>query len=76
VKKIQQILLFACLLLHLNMGPLFSTSVSLYPEQTVLADYEGVTWRCKKCGYYNYSESPDWKGDYFCLRCKTRKGDE
>ena len=45
-------------------------------QNLLLADYEGVTWRCKRCKYYNYSESPDWKGDYFCLRCGTRKGDE
>lgn len=53
--------------------PLSSVETSY---KIILADYEGVNWRCKRCGYYNYSESPDWKGDYYCLRCKTRKGDE
>ncbi|QLH35993.1 MAG: hypothetical protein HWD61_07535 [Parachlamydiaceae bacterium] len=55
------------------MQPLSSVETSY---KIILADYEGVNWRCKRCGYYNYSESPDWKGDYYCLRCKTRKGDE
>lgn len=56
----------------LNAKPLLTSE----NQNSFLADYEGVTWRCKRCKYYNYSESPDWKGDYFCLRCGTRKGDE
>ncbi len=54
----------------------FSQGIRDEEISLLLADYEGVNWRCKRCGYYNYSESPDWKGDYFCLRCGTRKGDE
>lgn len=37
---------------------------------------KGVSWRCKKCKRYNYSETPDWMGNYYCTTCGTRMGDE
>lgn len=36
---------------------------------------QSAQWRCKGCGMYCYSESPDWKGDYYCS-CGLRMGDE
>lgn len=38
-------------------------------ETTVAAQ-----WRCSTCGRYNYSETTDWKGDFYCI-CGTRMGD-
>lgn len=32
-------------------------------------------WRCKKCYLNCYSECPDWRGDFYCRRCGTKKGE-
>ena len=37
---------------------------------------KGARWRCKGCGGYNYSETADWKGKYYCVKCDTSKTDD
>lgn len=36
---------------------------------------KGVQWRCKRCGGFNYSETADWEGNYYCAKCGACKGD-
>ena len=36
---------------------------------------KGAHWRCKGCNGYNYSEEADWRGKYYCIKCKTSKTD-
>jgi hypothetical protein len=33
----------------------------------------GVSWRCSGCGQHCWSNARDWKGDYYCNACGTRK---
>lgn len=37
---------------------------------------QSAQWTCKSCKQFNDSKDHDWKGDYFCGNCGTRKGDE
>lgn len=34
---------------------------------------EGMSWRCKACGQYCWSNDKDWKGNYHCNSCGKQK---
>lgn len=51
--------------------PACQTSLHLPPQTAASAQ-----WRCSKCHRWIYSEISDWKGDFFCPRCGTKKGDD
>lgn len=36
---------------------------------------QSAQWRCSKCHTNIYSEEPDWKGDFYCRKCGTKKGE-
>ncbi|MFQ5729040.1 MAG: hypothetical protein ACE5GN_01595 [Waddliaceae bacterium] len=66
-------MLFFAIYSHASLQcPTCGTELEVVPVEAGKA----ASWRCKKCGDFNYSEDPDWKGDYYCGRCGTRKGDE
>lgn len=34
---------------------------------------DGVTWKCRGCGKNCWTNSSDWKGQYYCNSCGTKK---
>ena len=62
--------IFVCFMLPLAGMQLIGREMQRRNIETV----KSAQWRCKKCHTNCYSECPDWKGDFHCRRCGTKKG--
>ena len=64
--------IFVCLMLPLAGIEVIGREIHRRHIETA----KSAQWRCKKCHINCYSECPDWRGDFYCRRCGTKKGDQ
>lgn len=50
-----------------------ATDNEVFPTHQFWWNDDGETWKCPKCGQWQWSNYYDWKGDLFCGKCGSRK---
>jgi len=52
------------------LGTLVFHTLEAQPPNPI---HKEATWKCQACNIRCWVDKPDWRGDYYCPRCGTKK---